>query len=144
MRVLKLLRGVAAVGVVAAAFRDSARGRWLRPSVPFAGDDEEGGMAVDEQEPVLGYDGMDRDTLLEWLRDAELDRATFRVIGNEQLLEIARQRIYQNPGKYVSHVYGEHEAGGQVREPLHDLGGGTGRCEGADPERIVGIRKAGL
>lgn len=29
-----------------------------------------------------------------------------------ELLEIARQRIYQNPGKYVSHVYGEHEAGG--------------------------------
>ena len=29
-----------------------------------------------------------------------------------ELLEIARQRIYQNPGQYVSHVYGEHEAGG--------------------------------
>lgn len=29
-----------------------------------------------------------------------------------ELLEIARQRIYQNPGKYVSHIYGEHEAGG--------------------------------
>lgn len=29
-----------------------------------------------------------------------------------QMLEIARQRIYQNPGKYVSHIYGEHEAGG--------------------------------
>ncbi len=28
------------------------------------------------------------------------------------MLEIARQRIYQNPGKYVSHIYGEHEAGG--------------------------------
>jgi Fe-S-cluster-containing dehydrogenase component len=29
-----------------------------------------------------------------------------------ELLEAARQRIYQNPGQYVSHVYGEHEAGG--------------------------------
>ncbi len=29
-----------------------------------------------------------------------------------EVLEIARQRIYQNPGKYVSHIYGEHEAGG--------------------------------
>jgi Fe-S-cluster-containing dehydrogenase component len=29
-----------------------------------------------------------------------------------ELLEIARARIYQNPGKYVSHIYGEHEAGG--------------------------------
>jgi Fe-S-cluster-containing dehydrogenase component len=29
-----------------------------------------------------------------------------------ELLEVARQRIYQNPGQYVSHIYGEHEAGG--------------------------------
>jgi len=29
-----------------------------------------------------------------------------------ELLEIARGRIYQNPGKYVSHIYGEHEVGG--------------------------------
>ncbi|MEX1128475.1 MAG: 4Fe-4S dicluster domain-containing protein [Vicinamibacterales bacterium] len=28
------------------------------------------------------------------------------------LLEEARQRIYQNPGKYVPHIYGEREAGG--------------------------------
>jgi formate dehydrogenase beta subunit len=28
------------------------------------------------------------------------------------LLEEARQRIYQHPGKYVRHIYGEHEAGG--------------------------------
>ncbi len=30
----------------------------------------------------------------------------------EELLEIARARIYQNPDKYVHHIYGEHEAGG--------------------------------
>ncbi len=30
----------------------------------------------------------------------------------DQLLEEARTRIYQNPGKYVHHVYGESEAGG--------------------------------
>lgn len=30
----------------------------------------------------------------------------------EGLLEEARTRIYQNPGKYVHHVYGESEAGG--------------------------------
>ncbi|MDX1583404.1 MAG: 4Fe-4S dicluster domain-containing protein, partial [Thermoanaerobaculia bacterium] len=29
-----------------------------------------------------------------------------------ELLEIAKQRIYQNPDRYVSHIYGEHEAGG--------------------------------
>lgn len=88
MRFLKLLLGVAAVGVVAAAFRDSTRGRWLRPSVPFTGDDGEGGPELDGQEPVLGYDGMDRDTLLEWLNDAELDRATLLRI---QAYETAHQ-----------------------------------------------------
>jgi hypothetical protein len=30
----------------------------------------------------------------------------------EELLERAKTRIYTNPGKYVPHVYGEHEAGG--------------------------------
>ncbi|MFA6147490.1 MAG: 4Fe-4S dicluster domain-containing protein [bacterium] len=29
-----------------------------------------------------------------------------------ELLEIARQRIYQNPDKYHPYIYGEHEAGG--------------------------------
>jgi Fe-S-cluster-containing dehydrogenase component len=29
-----------------------------------------------------------------------------------ELLEVAKTRIYQNPGRYVHHVYGEHEAGG--------------------------------
>jgi len=30
----------------------------------------------------------------------------------DELLEIARERIYKNPGKYVSQIYGEHEVGG--------------------------------
>jgi hypothetical protein len=76
-QILKLLVGVAAVGVVVAAFRDSGRQRWLRPALPFGGDDdEEGELTGGGQEPVLGYDGMDRDTLLDWLRDADLDRST--------------------------------------------------------------------
>lgn len=29
-----------------------------------------------------------------------------------ELLETARGRIYQNPDRYVTHIYGEHEAGG--------------------------------
>jgi Fe-S-cluster-containing dehydrogenase component len=29
-----------------------------------------------------------------------------------ELLEIAKTRIYTNPGSYVSHIYGEHEVGG--------------------------------
>ena len=44
-----------------------------------------------------------------------------------ELLEIARQRIYQNPGQYVSHIYGEHEAGGTAvlylsAVPFEELG----------------------
>ncbi len=30
----------------------------------------------------------------------------------EDMLDVAHQRIRMNPGKYVEHVYGEHEAGG--------------------------------
>jgi formate dehydrogenase iron-sulfur subunit len=30
----------------------------------------------------------------------------------DELLEAAKTRIYQNPDRYVHHVYGEHEAGG--------------------------------
>jgi Fe-S-cluster-containing dehydrogenase component len=29
-----------------------------------------------------------------------------------ELLEVAKSRIYTNPGRYLHHVYGEHEAGG--------------------------------
>ncbi|MGE5663424.1 MAG: 4Fe-4S dicluster domain-containing protein [Deltaproteobacteria bacterium] len=29
-----------------------------------------------------------------------------------ELVDIARQRVYQNPDKYVHHIYGEHEVGG--------------------------------
>jgi len=32
--------------------------------------------------------------------------------ARDELLETARTRIYQNPDRYVHHVYGEHEAGG--------------------------------
>lgn len=45
----------------------------------------------------------------------------------EELLEIARTRIYQNPDQYVHHIYGEHEAGGTgwlyiSRVPFEQLG----------------------
>jgi len=30
----------------------------------------------------------------------------------DELLDVARTRVYQNPDKYVHHIYGEHEAGG--------------------------------
>ena len=77
MRFWKVLLGAAAVGAIALAFRDFENRRWLGPAVPggpgaLEGDeDEEGGEWVEE--PVLGYDGMDRDTLVDWLDDADLD-----------------------------------------------------------------------
>jgi len=45
----------------------------------------------------------------------------------QDLLEIAKGRIYQNPGRYVHHIYGEHEAGGTgwlyiSRVPFEQLG----------------------
>jgi hypothetical protein len=72
MRFLKLLVGVVAVGAIAAAFRDMRAGRWLKPPLPGEEEEEE----AEREEPVLGYDGMDRDTLVDWLRDAALDEET--------------------------------------------------------------------
>jgi hypothetical protein len=73
MRFLKLLVGALAVGAIAVAFRDLRTGRWLKPQLP--GEEEEE-AAAEREEPVLGYDGMDRDTLVDWLRDAALDEET--------------------------------------------------------------------
>lgn len=90
-QILKLLVGAAAVGVVVAAFRDSSRQRWLRPALPGGGGDGEDGYdALGGQEPVLGYDGMDRDTLLDWLGEADLDRATLLRIQAYETANLAR------------------------------------------------------
>lgn len=37
---------------------------------------------------------------------------TLRFGKRKELLEVARSRIYQNPDRYVRHIYGEHEVGG--------------------------------
>lgn len=55
------------------------------------------------------------------------------------LLELARQRIYQAPDKYVSHIYGEHEAGGTSwlylsPVPFSELGFPAHIGEGSYPE----------
>lgn len=94
-QILKLLVGVAAVGVVVAAFRDSGRQRWLRPALPGGGGDgdEDGELSLGGQEPVLGYDGMDRDTLLDWLRDADLDRSTLLRIQAYESANLSRAPV---------------------------------------------------
>lgn len=56
-----------------------------------------------------------------------------------ELLEIAKQRIYQNPGKYVSHIFGEREAGGTnvlyiSPVPFEELGFPTGLGTTSYPE----------
>ena len=71
MNFLKGLAAAAAVAVIVIAFRDAERGRWLSPALP--GEDA---LEDDDTEPVLGYDGMDVDTLRDWLADARLDQAT--------------------------------------------------------------------
>ena len=48
------------------------------------------------------------------------------------LIEEARERIYQNPDKYVRHIYGEHEAGGTSWLYISDV-----PLETLDPRRIV-------
>lgn len=79
MRALKLLIGAAAGAAIVLALRDYQQGGWLRPALPGGG---EGGLLLEDdeeemlEEPVLGYDGMDRDTLVEWLDDADLDERT--------------------------------------------------------------------
>ncbi len=56
-----------------------------------------------------------------------------------KLLELARQRIYQQPDQYVSHIYGEHEAGGTgwlyiSPVPFAELGFPAGIRDGSYPE----------
>jgi hypothetical protein len=82
MRLGRILLGAAAITAIVFAFRDVRGGRWLLPALPGHDEDEELDELLDEEEladdeePVLGYDGMDRDTVVEWLHEATLDEAT--------------------------------------------------------------------
>jgi hypothetical protein len=93
MNYLKLVLGAAAAGTIMLAFRDFDNGGWLQPALPGGGLGGDGVMLEEDdeeqpEEPVLGYDGMDRDTLLEWLDDADLDEAT-----------LLRMRRYESAGE---------------------------------------------
>lgn len=79
MNLIKLLLGGAAVAAIAASFRDFRGGGWLSPALPGAA------TAVTDEEPVLGYDGMDQETVIDWLGDADLDPDTLsRILAYEK------------------------------------------------------------
>jgi|GEM_PF-1032165 len=71
MNLLKLLVAGAAVGIIVTTFRDQS-GEWIVPGrdmLPGPDAPLRGG-----QEPVLGYDGMNEETLQEWISGAGSDR----------------------------------------------------------------------
>lgn len=91
MRLLKLLFAGAIVGVIVAAFRDFEADAWLSPADGslIGSDDDE----VDDTEPVLGYDGMDVDTLLDWIGDAQPDSMTLREMYDYERAHRARRAV---------------------------------------------------
>jgi hypothetical protein len=84
---LRLLITGAALAVVYIALREPdapPRTRRLR---------EPRGGAFDEPEPVLGFDGMDLDTLIPWLEAADLDEATLERIREYEQRHRARETV---------------------------------------------------
>ena len=90
MNLLKLLVAGAAIGVIAIAFRDSDEGRWIAPPLRLRGEGEED---QDEAEPVLGYDGMDVDTLIGWMDGAAPDRVTLERMRAYEAAHLAREGV---------------------------------------------------
>ncbi|HET8654826.1 MAG TPA: hypothetical protein VFL93_04890 [Longimicrobiaceae bacterium] len=91
MRLWKLAFAGAALALIAAAFRDFENDTWLAPAgLGAAGRVEEENEA---EEPVLGYDGMDVDTLLDWLDDANLDEETLLRMHDYEERHLAREPI---------------------------------------------------
>lgn len=99
MSYLKVLLGAAAVGTIALAFRDFESGGWLQPALPGAGLDYDDELLEEDdddplaEEPVLGYDGMDRDTLVAWLDDADLDESTLLAIRRYEVAGENREPV---------------------------------------------------
>lgn len=65
MKTIQWIMAGLAVGLSAGATGELIRNRRLASALS--------GPQPDGPEPILGYDGMDQETCLEWLRDADLD-----------------------------------------------------------------------
>lgn len=100
MNLLRLLLGGAAVATILVAFRDFENETWLPAGGRAAPAFPEG---EEDEEPVLGYDGMDRDTLIQWIRDARLDEDTLIRIHEYEAAHQRRERVLQA----VSELLGE-------------------------------------
>jgi hypothetical protein len=95
MKTLQWILAGIVIGVVAVAFREFDLRRWLAPISPT------GTIPPDGREPVLGYDGMDQETLLEWLPEADLDadvlndmiRYEEANLGREPVLEALEEML---------------------------------------------------
>lgn len=118
----KFALGAAAVGVIAFAFRGALRGGSLEAALEggtgrdlrsgagsrgFVGDDAgwddgRGEYADADEEPVLGYDGMDRDSLIEWLRDASLDEETLLYIERYERARENREPVLDAVGDLLA------------------------------------------
>ena len=96
MNLLRLLVGGAAVATILVAFRDFQNDTWLPPGGTAGG---RGTTTIPEdeadEEPILGYDGMDRDTLIQWIRDSRLDEDTLIRIHEYEAAHQARERVLQ-------------------------------------------------
>lgn len=89
MKTLKLLLAGAAAATVVMAFRDPATGDWIPPG------GRPGPRFPEDEEPVLGYDGMDRDVLLQWLGEAELDEETLFHIHEYEATHQRREAVLE-------------------------------------------------
>ncbi|MEX0912320.1 MAG: hypothetical protein WD737_01315 [Gemmatimonadota bacterium] len=89
-----MLAGIA-VGAAAVTLRELQRRRLLSPALPT------GAVLADVEEPVLGYDGMDQETLLEWLEDAELDDSDVRRIMRYEEANFGREPVLEVLGELL-------------------------------------------
>jgi hypothetical protein len=90
MNALKWMLAGLAVGMILVAFRDFENETWLVPGRTAGGDD-----GARDEEPFLGYDGMDEETLLEWLEDASPDRGVLRRIRGYEAANRARGSVLE-------------------------------------------------